>query len=740
MRRTCILTVGAVLASLAVSPGAASALTFDEAPGSPVLSSPLQLEGGPFYTLGGIASADFNGDGYADVAVVNASAVPVVDGGESVSVFLGGPSGALTLAPGSPFTAFAGGDGFERVGPIVAGAFTANHDQDLVVGDQESGRLDLFLGDGHGGFTPGVSPPSFPNAGPQTYMTTGDFNGDGELDFAVVNNDITVYLGNGAGGFTQLTPVVLPTGETGSVNAIAAGDFTGDGRTDLAIATSNGIYVYLAAADGSMSVTPQSPIVAGPASTEPPPTNLPPQGIVAGQFTADGHTDLAATYGSQFSSDPDAGPSAGSVTVLHGDGTGAFPSQDWKSYPVPAGAVPSNFGAGTGVITAGRFTDSPNLDLAVANTDNVDVLLGDGQGGFTPAPGGPWGVYGNTSQVIAADVNGDGLQDIITDHPWTGRINALLDTTATGPLQVTGPPDFTFADSQTPPAPLTVTNTGSTPVGLGTISLSGNDPTAFSLSDDDCSGRTLAPNASCAVDVAYVTPPIAFATVVIPSDASTMPLQVGVSGDPSPWWTVTTTTTTTTASTNTTTLGANTTTAAVSTTTTSSGAVTPPIPTPIPPVTMSITTQSSTTDSNTAASSTTDSNTAASSTTASNTTASSTTEGTAATSTTATTTSTPPAVCAVPRPPGRRTVDVATFLRGVRFVRAGHWLSIRFTAVRPGVLTIFFLASRRGAAVDRVRVKLRSCVPYTIALAGEHGSVEFTASWEGMHAETIRRV
>ena len=134
---------------------------------------------------------------------------------------------------------------------------------------------------------------------------TGDFTGDGRTDLAVANsddNDVSIFLGNGDGTFQNQVTYAVGSDPV----ALVTGDFTGDGRTDLAVANegsfdSDGnlipgtgdVSVLLGNGDGTFQA--QKTYAAG--------SN--PSAIVAGDFTGDGHTDLAvANSGSQRRVDP----------------------------------------------------------------------------------------------------------------------------------------------------------------------------------------------------------------------------------------------------------------------------------------------------------------------------------------------------------------------------------------------------------------------------------------------------
>ena len=83
-------------------------------------------------------------------------------------------------------------------------------------------------------------------------MVNADFNLDAKPDLAVMgesSNDLTIFLGNGNGGFskTPASPIALGFSSTN----IAAGDFNLDGKPDVIVsigATSN---VAILSGDGA---------------------------------------------------------------------------------------------------------------------------------------------------------------------------------------------------------------------------------------------------------------------------------------------------------------------------------------------------------------------------------------------------------------------------------------------------------------------------------------------------------
>ena len=284
-----------------------------------------------------IVAGDFNGDGAMDLAVTNALS-------KSVTVLLGNGAGAFTEVTGSPFVIGTTPRG------IVMGDFNGDGKLDLAISNSGDATVTVLLGDGAGGFT--ASPGSPYAVGTLPFgIATGDFNGDGKLDLAVVNRtsqNVTVLLGDGSGRFSQVTgsPFAVGTSPFG----IAVGDFDGNGTLDLAVSNSGSASVTLLLGSGMGSFTP--------ASNSPFAVGNSPYGLVAGDFDGDGKLDLAVA------NDADK-----SVTVLRGTGTGSF---------TVATGSPLATGAGPLGITTGDFNGDGILDLAViGSTDNtMTVLLG----------------------------------------------------------------------------------------------------------------------------------------------------------------------------------------------------------------------------------------------------------------------------------------------------------------------------------------------------------------------------
>jgi uncharacterized protein (TIGR03437 family) len=318
------------------------------------------------------------------------------------------PSGTLQLAAGSPF--YAG----DSPASLVFGDFNSDGKLDAAVVNQmpRSGAVHLLLGNGAGSFTPAGSAP----AGDAPWaIASADFNGDGALDLALANfnsDNVSVLLGDGHGAFRPApgSPFALP--QNGRPVCIAAADLNRDGKVDLVVGELfGGVSVLLGNGTGAFAHAAGSPLTAHG-----------PTGIVVGDFNRDGRPDLAFTnaHGAPLPTMPGSFFQSGnSITVVLGDGTGGF---------TPAPGSPFTVGSLPGAIVTADFNLDGYADLAVLNQDSRDitVLLGNGFGGFTAAPSGRAAAGINAANLVAADLNGDGAADLAIGHSDTSGVMVLL--------------------------------------------------------------------------------------------------------------------------------------------------------------------------------------------------------------------------------------------------------------------------------------------------------------------------
>jgi hypothetical protein len=166
-----------------------------------------------------VATGDFTGNGSVDFASVNAT-------GNSVSIRLNDGSGQFSSIP----------DVATSAGPldIVCGDFGGSPHLDLAVLSRTASRLDLLLGDGAGQFAPSAALPFIPIAGNAVALTAGDFDGDGQLDLALVTDStrqLQIFLNRNS---TWIAATHLLSNFS-ILSDVVAGDVNGDGHIDLVV-------------------------------------------------------------------------------------------------------------------------------------------------------------------------------------------------------------------------------------------------------------------------------------------------------------------------------------------------------------------------------------------------------------------------------------------------------------------------------------------------------------------------
>jgi LPXTG-motif cell wall-anchored protein len=189
--------------------------------------------------LEGLAAADVNGDGKADLVATS----PYAD---EVSVFLndGDPDPSFT-ASGPPFPAGSGA----RSSDVTIGDVNGDGNPDLVTANDYTGDISVLLGDGAAQPTFTASAAPIPTGGDSPRaVALGDVDADGHLDAVTVNqgtNDVSVLLGDGTGAFTLATSPYPTEGDASF--SLAIGDMNRDGRIDLVTTNlfSNNVSVLL---------------------------------------------------------------------------------------------------------------------------------------------------------------------------------------------------------------------------------------------------------------------------------------------------------------------------------------------------------------------------------------------------------------------------------------------------------------------------------------------------------------
>lgn len=346
-------------------------------------------QGAQLYALAGLSdltmnvvSADFNGDGLADVALTRGSGMSQDNG---FLVYLAKKDGSLS--PGVFYAAP------NAAGAIAVGDLNGDGCPDIVIGDSGApGPLvSIFLGNCDGTFEGPVVysysvPP--PDMSVTESVTVADATGDGHADVVIGTTGSVVYVIPGVGdGTLDMNKIqVLPVpGETLSV---AVADINQDGSPDLVLDSNYQLLIFFSQGDGIFPSAPSQSVPGG--------------GYIAAvaDVNEDGAPDVVTVY-----------QGAHDVVVRVFLDSGGQLVESGTTYPLQTLSWPHWIG------TADMDGDG-HLDILVPDgplydTDQLGVLYGKGDGTFeqpiqTIAMGSP------VLSVAPADINGDKLPDLIS--------------------------------------------------------------------------------------------------------------------------------------------------------------------------------------------------------------------------------------------------------------------------------------------------------------------------------------
>ena len=467
--------------------------------GDGTFGSPIQIST-QGYQLDDPAIADFNGDGDLDLAASDFY-------NRSLFILLGNGDG--TFQQGMPYkTAYYG---------YSATAADVNGDGNL---DVVTSGFEVMLGKGDGTFT---SDGGFNlgNYSSGADVAIGDFNGDGKLDAALIqpngsSDNIDFFQGNGDGTFQS--PIAFLAGN--SPNSLNMGDFNGDGRLDLVggnlflqtsvmlapsslafgienVGSHSAPLIAKLTNDGSSKLQIKQIGINGTNSTDFAQTNncgksVRPGGSCKIQVvftpTATGARSASLFVEYQGVGSPETVALSGTganLTVTLTPSSMTFPVQVVGTTSSEQTATLTNTGSDavtiSNISTSGPFSQTNNCPSSLYPTNSCQIQVR-----FTPTAKGP--ASGTLSVTDAAQ-----------GSPQT------VSLAGTGTVVELSTVGINFGDqkvgSKSPPAPIKLTNVGTTSLSISQIAITGADAGDFSQSNN-C-GSSVPSKGSCKITVIF---------------------------------------------------------------------------------------------------------------------------------------------------------------------------------------------------------------------------------------------
>lgn len=452
-----------------------------------------------------------------------------------------GIAAAPALATGIPAATFAPPVayplGVKSAFNMEVGDFNGDGNLDAVVGSQMGTRFGVVPGSGDGTFG---TPTTFTTVFNPRTVATGDLTGDNKPDFIFEYYDNYANLVainqtplGGVFNFTSPTaPTALPTpdspgrpalgdlNEDGKLDIVQTGYADGTGRADAVnVRMGNGDGTFQAASQPFTSPTPgKGTLVAAIADVNGDGhldavvgvRGLTQQGsILTALGNGDGTFHMPATPRTFTGTIDDT--SSLVLADLNGDGHLDAITSNYSGVSVMLGDGAGNFGAATREtsfhgydVAVGDLNGDGINDLAVPNpwsNNAIAVELGNGDGTFgavtnfaLPAGSVPYG-------IALADVNGDGLKDILTTTYGTQSLDVMINTSV-----AMAPAVASVAPATGPTAGGTsVTVTGTAFTGATAVTFGGVNATSFTVNSPTSISAVAPPHAAGAVAIAVTT-------------------------------------------------------------------------------------------------------------------------------------------------------------------------------------------------------------------------------------------
>jgi len=429
----------------------------------------------------GIVSADFNGDGKTDIAVVNTPTCKAPCNGK-VTVFPG--TGSIYFDAGKSYTIGMHGSA------IAVGDVNGDGVLDLLVTNATAGDdydTSVLLGIKGGGFEAARNY-KLGSLSNEAFLV--DMNKDGKLDLI---EDGGVALGNGNGTFGALKP--FPDGISFTdpqsyvfSTHLAVGDLNGDGVPDVAASYSppggdadeDEVFVLLNDGKGEFTATQL---------TDSNGLIYEVTGVAIGPLHGGSITDIVFAINAIDSN----GNGYGDPVIFLGNGKGTFTESDQYAEVID-GTV------GIGAVAIADFNHDGINDIGISSGDEFVVLQGQGGGNFQFGGNQIFSITSGAttnpqSNLAVANFNGDGWPDVVftNDYGITRIYNV--------PVPTVSPASLTWSASGV--QYVTIRNTLSTTQSIQPA-ISGTTESSYKITSNTC-GTTLKAGASCTIGVEYTS-------------------------------------------------------------------------------------------------------------------------------------------------------------------------------------------------------------------------------------------
>jgi hypothetical protein len=387
-------------------------------PNDPVSTTAL---GFASYANVGAQAIDLNGDGKPDLVVSDAG---------GLETYLGNGDGTFGPPAGTALLSSSDNYGEPSSTQVVFGDINGDGKPDLIFADAMNGYIGLAVGNGDGTFaTAPLLFSSSPQISPFRFaaQATADINGDGVSDLLGINyfdGSVVSALSVGKGSFHYIQALSRDVYDVGYILP-KTGDFNGDGRQDFILyGRDKTIAVALSNSDGTLK-TPVQISVPGDRC-------FLGQAAV-GDVNGDNKLDLVISSRGDTICDATQGGTGGNTApsgyfVSLGNGDGSFQPATF----FPFGSRLYYFSALASFHGSGKPLDLVLVDEDYTGHNSqgkiVSLLTGNGDGTF----GAPLALSSGywIADVLTNDFNGDGKSDLsltaYADPSQTGQSGTLL--------------------------------------------------------------------------------------------------------------------------------------------------------------------------------------------------------------------------------------------------------------------------------------------------------------------------